>query len=79
MLNCHDYKKCSLHNYIKLQTNEPILWADTEGDGVRPPPPEKTTKLFDSLAILVRIPGNYKATKPAFNEGPASARQRNTN
>ena len=35
-------------------------------------PPEKS-----QIAILVQIPENYKATKPAFNVGSLSACQRN--
>ena len=38
--------------------------------------PGKLQKMGTS-AILVRIPLNHKATNPAFNVGPSSARQRN--
>ena len=41
----------------------------SRGQGVRPPPPWKITDP-DPLK-------NHKATKPAFNVGPSSARQRN--
>ena len=56
-----------------------IAWADPEGGGGRRsvPPPEKSQKIGflsntdpDSLK-------DHKATKPEFNVGPSSARQRN--
>ena len=46
------------------------------------PPPTHTLKNHQNigfLAILVRIPENEKATKPAFNVGSSSARHLNAN
>ena len=47
------------------------------GGGSRPPSPEKSQKLRVYLQYWSRSPENHKATKPAFNLGPLSARQRN--
>ena len=45
--------------------------ADPEGGTRGPnPPPLKNHKNIVVLAILVQIPLNRKATKPAFNIGP---------
>ena len=49
------------------------------GQGVRTPPP--TLKNHKNIGFLKQYwsgsPENHKATKPAFNVGPSSARQRN--
>ena len=47
------------------------------GAGGPDPPPLKNHKIKGFLVILVWTPENHKATKPAFNVGPSSARQRN--
>ena len=41
-----------------------------------PPPPEKSQKFRVSKQYWSRSPENHKATKPAFNVGPVSTRQR---
>ena len=53
--------------------------ADPEGTGgPHPPPPLENFKNIGFLSSNGSDPlKNYKATKPAFNVGPSSARQRN--
>ena len=54
--------------------------ADPEGGGARiqtPPPPEKSQKIGFLSNTGPDPLKNHKATKPAFNVGPPSARQRN--
>ena len=53
--------------------------ADSEGgQGVRTPPPGKLQKNIAFLSNTGPDPlYNHKATNPAFNVGPLSARQRN--
>ena len=51
--------------------------ADPGVQGVRTPPPEKSQK-YGVLSNFGPDPlKNHKATEPAFNFGPSSARQRN--
>ena len=53
-------------------------WADQEGeDRGSGPPPEKPQSYRVSKQYLPESPKNRKVTKPAFNVGPSSARQRN--
>ena len=54
-------------------------WADPEGGTGGPDPhPIKNHKNIGFLCNTRPDPlKNYKATKPAFNVGPSSARQRN--
>ena len=54
--------------------------ARIEGGGGAwvPDPPEKSQKYRVSLQTGPDLLKNHKATKPAFNVGPSSARQRNT-
>ena len=48
------------------------------GQGVRTPPPPENHKNEGFLSNTGPDPlANHKATKPAFNVGPSSARQRN--
>ena len=47
------------------------------GQGLRTPPPEKSQKYRVSNQYWSRIYENDKATKPEFNVGSSSARQRN--
>ena len=48
------------------------------GRGSGPPPPWQITKNIGFLSNTgLDHLKNYKATKPAFNDGPSSARQRN--
>ena len=48
------------------------------GEGVRTPPPQKSQKNIGFLSNTCSDPlKKHKATKPAFNVGPTSARQRN--
>ena len=63
-----DGESLKIENRKKYNVN---ACADPEGggQGVRTPP-EKLQKIQGSLAILVRIPLNHKATKPAYNAGP---------
>ena len=53
--------------------------ADPEGGGVRGPDPTEKSQnigfLSNSCPDHLKI---YKATEPAFNVGPSSARQQNT-
>ena len=58
---------------------EKLSCADPEGGpGVRTPPPLKNHKNIGFLSNSDPDPlKNYKATEPAFNVGPSSARQRN--
>ena len=62
----------------KTQT-PPKPWADPEGGGTGgPDPPLKNHKNIGFLCNTGLDPlKNHKATKPAFNVGPSSARQRN--
>ena len=56
------------------------MWADPEGVGRPDPPPLlKNHKNigFPKSNICPDPLNNHKATKPAFNVGPTSARQRN--
>ena len=59
-----------------------MSWAELEGGTGGPddpPPPEKSQK-YTGRASSNTGPDplkNNKATKPAFNDGPSSARQRN--
>ena len=54
--------------------------ADPEGGTVGPDPPEKSQKYRVFLQYYTDPDPltNHKATKPEFNVGPSSARQRNT-
>ena len=53
-----------------------MIWADPEGTGDSDLP-EKSQKYRVSLQYWSGSPENHKATKPAFNVGPSSARQQN--
>ena len=57
-----------------------LCWADTEkGTGCPDPTPLKKSQKLGFLSNTGKDPlNNHKATKPAFNVGPLSARQRNT-
>ena len=55
-------------------------WADPDGGGATggpDPPPEKSQKYRISCNAGPDPLKNHKATKPAFNVVPSSARQRN--
>ena len=60
---------------------DPLSWADPKVVTVGldpPPPPQKITKNIGFLCnTCPDYLKNHKATKPAFNVGPSSARQRN--
>ena len=63
-------------NERPLYSQNFFSWADPEEErGSRPP--EKSQKYRVSLQYWFGSPKNDKATKPAFNVGPPSARQRN--
>ena len=75
---CH---LCSRRFWQSTFSTDPWLsWVDPEGgQGVRtPPPPLKITKNRVSKQYWSRSPEKSQATKPAFNVGPLSARQRKT-
>ena len=69
-----------LHFNMGLDVRKPnfVAWADPEGDDDPLPHPLKKYK----IGFLSNTgPGplkNHEAAKPAFNDGPSSARQRNT-
>ena len=67
-----------MHAYVKTSVKYPP-YADLEGGGGgRTPPPLKNHKNIGFLSNSGLDPmKNYKATKPAFNVGPSSARQQN--
>ena len=54
-----------------------LSWADPEGDrGSGPPPPPEKLQNIGFFSNTRPDPlKNHKATKPAFNIGPSSARQ----
>ena len=62
-----------MHEYVKTSIEYPP-YADPEGDA--PPLKNHKNKGFLSNSGLDPMK-NYKATKPAFNVGPSSARQQN--
>ena len=64
------------NNLIRLSHGHAC--ADAEGEGLGSHLPGKITKLVGFLSNTVPDPlKNNKATKPAFNVEPSSARQRN--
>ena len=59
-----------------FSTDPWLSWADPErGQGVQTPPPEKSQKIGFLSNTGPDLMKNHKATKPAFNVGPLSARQ----
>ena len=67
--------------FMRAISVDHMPWADHEVGGqafrTPPPPPEKSQKYRVFLQYWSGSPENHKATKPAFNVGPSSARQRN--
>ena len=56
--------------HVEVTPNIDLMGGSRGGDrGSGPPPPGKSQKY--------RVSYQYKATKPALNVGPSSARQRN--
>ena len=53
------------------------IWADPEWGTGGPESPEKLQKIGILSNTGPDPPKNHKATKPEFNVGPSSARQRN--
>ena len=72
-----DQKAPQSHNVEQpMAPHAPIQRGGTGGP--YPPPPWKNTKILGFLAITVPDHlENRNATKPAFNVGPTSFRQRN--
>ena len=58
-----------------LSTDPWLSWADPEGGAGGPDPPEKSQKIGFLSNTGPDLLKNHKATKPAFNVGPLSARQ----
>ena len=71
--------------FMRAISVDHMPWADPEvgGQAFRtpppppPPPPKKPQKYRVFLQYWSGSPENHKATKPVFNVGPSSARQRN--
>ena len=63
---------------MSSQSSSAISWADPEGRTGGPDPPPEKSQNIGFLSNTGPDPlKNHKATKPAFNVGPPSARQRN--
>ena len=77
--DAHDkmgFQYISISVYI-VRSHARIQRGDRGSGPPPPPPPEKSQKYRISLQYWTGSPGILKTTKPAFNVGPSSARQRN--
>ena len=82
----HDYRWPCNHvrrSPLRIDLNTKTSWlmrGSRGGDrGPDPPPPEKSQKYRVSQQYWSGSAENPKATKPAFNVGPSSARSRQRN